>query len=300
MLARPIYFAVVHLLFASLVWFGALVLTRSPRASATTKYWIWVVTSLYFLVPAGAIIDHLLAAHLAWAGPLATIGDAGLWLADHATVVGALWLAGTAVMATRLALRIRTVRVRRRRERPVDPAHARSIEGIPIRIGSPGSGPVVDGIIRPRISIPDGLDDVLTSAELAAVLRHEVTHARRRDNLIWLIHELASCVLWFHPLVWIAGGQLALYRELSCDESVIREARGGELISALAKLAGHADASLLQASASSMLSHRLAQLAAPRVDRRPRAVDALVIAAFVATVAAGVFFTVGHTACCFR
>ncbi|MBV8949645.1 MAG: hypothetical protein JOZ99_02130, partial [Actinobacteria bacterium] len=134
------------------------------------------------------------------------------------------------------------------------------------------------------------------SAELAAVLRHELTHARRHDNLIWLVHELASCALWFHPLVWVAGNRLALYRELSCDESVVREARGHDLISALAKLATRADASLLQASASSMLSHRLALLAEPP----RRAANAWVIAAFVAVVAAGLLFTVGHQACRFR
>jgi beta-lactamase regulating signal transducer with metallopeptidase domain len=293
-MAQPIYFAVIHLLFASLVWLAVWMLTRA-HASATTKYWIWVVTSLYFVVPAGAVVNKLFAAHLAWAGPLASIGEAGLWLADHAAVVGAVWLAGVTAMAIRLVLRLHAFR-RRRRDLPSATHPVRSIGGIPVRIGS--AGPLVDGIIHPQISIPDGIDDVLTSGELSAVLLHEVTHARRRDNLIWLVHELAMCVLWFHPLVWIAGRQMALYRELSCDESVIREARGGELISALAKLAGHAEASPLQASASSMLSHRLALLARP--SRRPRWVNALVIAAFVAIVGAGLLFTIGHTACCFR
>ena len=151
----------------------------------------------------------------------------------------------------------------------------------------------------PALPVAAGARAACVGAELAAVLRHEVTHARRRDNLIWLVHELALCVLWFHPLLWFAGGQLALYRELSCDESVVREARGGALISALAKLAGRADASLLQASASSLLSQRLAVLAEPPRDRRGSA-DALAIATFVAIVIAGLYFTVGHTACCFR
>jgi beta-lactamase regulating signal transducer with metallopeptidase domain len=289
-LAQPIYFAVIHLLFASMVWAIAWLLSRSQRASATAKYWIWVVTSLYFLVPAGSIFDGIWRGQPTWATPLATVGRAGLWLADHAVLVGSVWVAGALAMAVRLALRLRNY--------PRASAHrdARSIDGIPIRLGAPGSGPVVDGIVRPRITIPGDLDAVLTGAELAAVLRHEVTHARRRDNLIALVHELALCVLWFHPLMWLAGGQLALYRELSCDESVLREARGADLISALAKLSGRDDASLLQASASSMLGHRLALLAEPH----PRTGGALVIAAFAVTVLAGLLLTVGHTACCFR
>jgi beta-lactamase regulating signal transducer with metallopeptidase domain len=294
-MAQPIYFAVIHLLFASLVWVAAWLLTRSRRASATTKYWIWVVTSLYFLVPAGSIVDGLVATDAPWTGPLAVLSEVGLWLADHAVAIGAIWVVGATAMLVRLVLRMRAVHD----ERAAHPSHRsreRSIAGIPIRSGPPGRGPVVDGILRSQISIPDDLDDVLTSAELAAVLRHELTHARRHDNLIMLVHELASCMLWFHPLVWVAGGRLALYRELSCDESVMREARGPDLVSALAKLASRADASLLQASASSMLSHRLALLAGP--PRRPA--NAWVISAFVVVVAAGLVFTVGHTACCFR
>ena len=96
---------------------------------------------------------------------------------------------------------------------------------------------------------------------LAAVLIHEMTHAKRRDNLIRLVHEIGLCVLWFHPLVWVTGARLSLYRELSCDESVIHRARGRDLVSALAKLANPEQPFLLQARVSSFLSLRLTRLA---------------------------------------
>src|SRR5262249_59290479 len=72
------------------------------------------------------------------------------------------------------------------------------------------------------------------------------------------------CGFWFHRLVWVAGSRLSLYRELSCDESVVRGQRGGELVSALAKLANPAETLLLQAGASSYLADRVASLALPR------------------------------------
>src|SRR5207249_9193921 len=96
----------------------------------------------------------------------------------------------------------------------------------------------------------------------------EMAHARRRDNLIRLVHEASLCALWFHPLVWLAGARMALYRELSCDESVIRRAYGRELVSALAKLAVPGKAPFLQATASSHLSYRLARLAGPPATHR--------------------------------
>jgi hypothetical protein len=96
-------------------------------------------------------------------------------------------------------------------------------------------------------------------AQFAGIQRrplHEVVHARRRDNLIRLLYELSLCTLWFHPLVWLAGARMAVYRELSCDESGIRRAHGQALVSALAKLAVPERALFLQATASSHLSHR--------------------------------------------
>ena len=101
-----------------------------------------------------------------------------------------------------------------------------------------------------------------------------------------------------HPLVWIAGSRLAVFRELSCDESVIDTAHGGDLVSALAKLADPGEAFLLQSTASSFLSHRLARLAGPP-RRSARAAGALLILLFGALLIGGVFETVAHTACCF-
>lgn len=90
----------------------------------------------------------------------------------------------------------------------------------------------------------------------------------------------------------------ALYRELSCDESVIRRAHGQALVSALAKLAVPEKSRFLQATASSHLSYRLALLSGPP-QTTCRAASLLLASLFAAVVAAGVFQTIEHTACCF-
>jgi beta-lactamase regulating signal transducer with metallopeptidase domain len=104
--------------------------------------------------------------------------------------------------------------------------------------------------------------------------------------------------LWFHPLIWLAGMRMALYRELSCDESVIQSAHGEALVSALAKLAVPEPAPFLQATASSHLSHRLARLAGPTPSTH-RVASLLLTSLFAVVIAAGVFGTIAHTACCF-
>jgi beta-lactamase regulating signal transducer with metallopeptidase domain len=184
-------------------------------------------------------------------------------------------------------------------ESALDPGQTLLAHGVPIRFALTPRAPAVNGVLRPHISLPCGIDRLLSEPELKAVLIHELTHATRRDNLIRLVHEVGLCLLWFHPLVWITGRRLAVYRELSCDESVIQSAYGGHLVSALAKLSNPEDESLLQATASSFISHRLVRLTAVQPQKTFRAASTLLAVVFGAVLLAAIFETVAHTACCF-
>jgi beta-lactamase regulating signal transducer with metallopeptidase domain len=300
-LARPLYYLGVHLLYASLVWLAAWLLTSIPRGSATTKHWIWLATSLNFMVPLGALLDKLFARHLTWASPLAFIGGLGLRIADDAglvSVLSAVWFLGAALMLTRLGLRLRAERHLEDRGGD-DRRPAFFAQGVPVRFGRASQAPSVGGLVHPRISLPRGIDRLLNEGELAAVLIHELTHAKRRDNLIRLVHEIGLCVLWFHPLVWVTGARLSLYRELSCDESVIHRDRGRDLVTALAKFANPEQPFLLQAMVSSFLNLRLVRLATPPSQLPGRTASTLLAVTFGAVLMMGVFQTVTHTACCF-
>jgi BlaR1 peptidase M56 len=273
--ARAVYYAGIHLTYASIVACAAWALTSIRGTSAATRYWLWVLTAGNFVVPAGAVVDALFGSFLPWARPLDLIGDAAWRVTDGraASISAVVWLTGAAAMTARLIARLRLER------------------------GAAPTGPAVSGLLRPRVVLPRDIDRMLTRDELDAVVLHELTHARRRDNLIRLLFEIALCAVWFHPLLWLAGRRMALDRELSCDESVTARANGRALISALAKLAAPENVSVLRATASARLRDRLQRLESPPTSSP--AANALAAILFASVVLSGVFGTVAHTACCF-
>ena len=86
--------------------------------------------------------------------------------------------------------------------------------------------PGVFGVFRPVLLLPEGIAQRLTPDQLRAVVAHEMSHVRRRDNVANAIHMLAEALFWFHPLVWWIERRLLDEQERACDEEVLRE--GGD------------------------------------------------------------------------
>ena len=302
-IAPALYYLEVHLLYASVVCLAAWVLTSLWKGGETAKYWIWVVTSVNFMVPFAGFFNGFGSSRLAWAtqlGGLDTVGfEVSRNLSAGAVLLG-VWACGAVYMAARLLLRLPRGQ-RTTGGRNAMPFRRRVLtRDVPVTLSAAGQGPFVEGLLRPRITLPAGIDRLLTERQLDAVLIHEVTHARRRDNLVALIHEIALCGLWFHPLVWLAGSRLALFRELSCDEAVIESSRGPDLLTALAKLADPGESRLLSAGAATLFSHRLACLQASQPRRASRAATLALVGLFAVVVLACIVETIAHTSCCFN
>jgi len=123
-------------------------------------------------------------------------------------VLAAVWICGTAVMAT-LGI-ASALRLRRRLACSVNVT-----DNIYIADHIPTA--FVFGLLRPRIYIPSGIGE----SETACIMLHERHHIKRLDHIVKLLAYAALCLHWFNPLVWLAYAAACSDMEMSCDEAVL-------------------------------------------------------------------------------
>ncbi len=94
-------------------------------------------------------------------------------------------------------------------------------------MGRSNVSPMVYGFFNPKVILPS----VEMSAEtLTYILRHELTHYKRKDLYFKLLAMVANALHWFNPLAYIACGMMSAEAELSCDEKALS---GSDLIARL-------------------------------------------------------------------
>lgn len=225
--------------FAAAAWLLAFALRKNQ---ARTRYWIWLAASLKFLLPFSllfAIGGYLRPARIVVVAPApisAAVQQIAQPFSDFApvSVLAApadahdsnlplilllIWSGG--VLAVALSWGIRWSRVRTA-VRTATPGAAPLHSKIPVKFSPALLEPGVFGIFRPVLMLPEGISDRLSPSQMKAVVAHEMTHIRRRDNLTAAFHMFVQAVFWFHPIVWWIGARLVEERENACDEEVMR------------------------------------------------------------------------------
>ena len=220
-------------LFGTAVALTCMALRRnSPRL----RYWLWLAASVKFLIPFSLAVS--IGARIQFppdtpALHAVTVQQISTYFAPvpvfpvatpvrptlrWPVVLGAIWLAGSIFLLFRWLRRWRIIH-----------EAARSATRLPFRYAVPAFAsaatmePGVFGIFRPVILLPHGIADNLTSAQLEAILAHELRHISCHDNLTAVFHMCVETLFWFHPMVWWIGAKLMDERERDCDEAVLRQ-----------------------------------------------------------------------------
>lgn len=80
--------------------------------------------------------------------------------------------------------------------------------------------PVTWGLFRPSILLPSAAR-TWSADRLRAVVAHELVHVQRGDWAMHLVAEIAACVYWFNPLMWMARRRLRFESDRACDDAVL-------------------------------------------------------------------------------
>jgi len=83
--------------------------------------------------------------------------------------------------------------------------------------------PMVIGHLKPVILIPVGLLTALSTAEVEAVLMHELAHIHRRDYLVNLLQNMVEIVFFFNPAVLWISQLIKTEREHCCDDMALAQ-----------------------------------------------------------------------------
>jgi uncharacterized protein (TIGR03435 family) len=243
-----------HLWQSTLIAAALAMLTLAfRRAHAQTRYGIWFAASLKFLIPFAALTS--LGAQLEWrealpstppewtaaieavgepftSPPIDIVLPRAISVGANvplSLIAGAIWAAGFVTLLGVWLVRWRRVSraaysgTRIESGRTHDALRSlSSTSRLPLVESETSLEPGVFGILRPVLLWPREIDMRLDDAQVRAVLAHELTHARRRDNLTAAMHMFVEAIFWFHPLVWWIGARLVDERERACDEEVVR------------------------------------------------------------------------------
>lgn len=145
-------------------------------------------------------------------------------------VVAGLWIIGATLCALRLCNDWRAVQKLRSHAQPLaeDSPWRHRFQALlqrmnltrPIQFLTSDSltTPIVMGVFQPVVIFPLSLLSQMPSAQVEAILLHELAHIRRHDYLVNILQRVTETVFFFQPVVWYVSHRMRVERELCCDD----------------------------------------------------------------------------------
>ncbi|HLP94375.1 MAG TPA: M56 family metallopeptidase [Saprospiraceae bacterium] len=155
------------------------------------------------------------------------------WIETHAGAIGWAWLFCTLLLWIRLAggwylaqrIRYRHVTVVPERFQQLCQEWTQKLQ-IRSKVQFLESGlisePLTLGFWKPVVLFPAGMILQLSTAQVEALLLHELAHIRRHDYLINLFQLCLEVCFFYHPLFWLLSREARARREFCCDELVVK------------------------------------------------------------------------------
>jgi len=92
-----------------------------------------------------------------------------------------------------------------------------------IGISEADFSPAVYGFLTPKIYFPNLLAKELDKQQIELIIRHEEQHIKQQHLWLNLLWDIAVCVFWFNPLLYISRQSFRHDQELHCDYLVLND-----------------------------------------------------------------------------
>jgi Zn-dependent protease with chaperone function len=152
-----------------------------------------------------------------------------------AIVVAALATVGLVILIAAARAAVRELRADRRFRRAIATQERSSLLGTRI-IDSNRPQAFCAGLVHPEICLSRGALELLSAAELSAVLAHERHHASRRDPLRLAVTRVLADALFFVPTLRRVVARQQSLAEIGADEAAVTSAGGDRVALASAML----------------------------------------------------------------
>ncbi|MCC8411239.1 M48 family metalloprotease [Mucilaginibacter sp. UR6-1] len=81
--------------------------------------------------------------------------------------------------------------------------------------------PGMIGPLKPIVLLPIGIANNLSTAEVEAILLHELAHIKRNDYLLNMIQQIIGVMLFYNPFAMLINRHINTERENCCDDEVV-------------------------------------------------------------------------------
>lgn len=209
--------------------------------------------------------------------PLESAGDGGTavgedpWLTRVPVWIAIMWLAGFALLTVRLLLGWRWVARLKHSGHELESGWRASFLGccsraalrhVRVLVCHNLGVPLVVGWLRPVICFPATLLTRLNTAEVEALMLHELAHLKRRDPLLQFWIAMVETLLFHNPAAHALASTVRQTGELACDDMVLAWKGDGKTyaraLAAAEKWRGGQFA--LAASGAGSLKHRIQRI----------------------------------------
>nr|WP_295929272.1 M56 family metallopeptidase [uncultured Dyadobacter sp.] len=214
------YLAAVGFLFAQVI------------VSAGTFIYYYPKNTTAITSAKGLARQTALSASRAWAEVSADMPisfKVQMWLAAHLHELVICWLIGSGILLLRFAggwifterlrLNAKVIMDKEWRARfGVITAKMNIAKAVEFRETAKVLTPMVIGAFSPVVLIPIGLLSGFSTAQVEAILAHELAHIRRNDYLINMLQSFVEVIFFFHPAIWWLSERVRTEREHCCDD----------------------------------------------------------------------------------